>query len=501
MRSIRGRLTLAYAITLGATLLVFAGVMLSASRRAAQEVLQQRVDNVVNMGSLVLAQAGTGLYDNFLVSEESKVLPPRLSAGVGSRLASLPGYLIVADSQRLLYASVAVANLGIRDQQKFLSAALRSFSPDRPAGYITLDSLGLRLFVHAHFDRPIPRGPALKVVAAAPAQEIELFNLDIFPTILVAFPLIFVLSVLAAWGLAGANLQPVDHLIGDLEAIEDGRGLHRRLPVESDENELDQLAETINAMIARLEGSFAALRRFTADASHELKTPLTVLRADIERAMSVPNAPADQLPALEEALAETARMSDLVDSLLTLARADEGRFDIHREPVDLQALVVDVFETATILGESQGLTVTLAANDPISLLGDPVRVRQLFLNLLTNALKYTPKGGTVTVALERRGDNAAFSVHDTGLGIAAADLPFIFDRFWRADRARSRASERGGFGLGLAIAQWIAHAHGGSINVASRLGRGSTFTVTLPAEPPAPPGAGAAAAAAAAGPA
>lgn len=482
MRTIRARLTFAYAIALGATLLVFAAVMLSASRNAAQRVLQQRVDNVVRLGSAVVEQAGTGLYDRVVVADDS-VGPPPLSASVGRRLAVLPGYILVTDSTRLLYASGPVALLDARDQSKLLQAVFRVFTPERPAGFVSLDSIPGRLYVQVHFERQMQRGQSLRVIAASSAQELELFELDIFPPILVAFPLIFLLSVIAAWGLAGANLEPVDHLIADLHAIQDGRSLHRRLPVESDENELDRLAETINAMISRLEGSFAALRRFTADASHELKTPLTVLRADIERAMSSPNVAGDQLPALEEALAETARMADLVDSLLTLARADEGRFDIHRESVALRPMMEDVFETAEILGEEAGIAVKLAAIEPVWVQGDPVRLRQLFLNLLTNAIKYTSRGGTVTVALERRGENAAFAVHDTGLGIAAADLPFIFDRFWRADRARSRASERGGFGLGLAIAQWIAHAHGGTITVASRLGRGSTFTVTIPAAP------------------
>jgi len=485
VRTIRARLTLAYAIALGATLLIFAAVMLSASRGAAQRVLQERVNNVARLGSRIVDQAGTSLYDRVVVAEDSVTFPP-LSASVGSRLAALPGYVLVTDSMRLLYASGPVAQLGAKDQAKLVQAVLRVFSQAQPAGFVTLDSVPARLFVQVNFERPAQRGPALRVVAAASAEELELFRLDIFTPILIAFPLIFVLSVLAAWGLAGANLEPVDHLIADLEAIQDGRSLHRRLPVESDENELDRLADTINQMIARLEGSFAALRRFTADASHELKTPLTVMRADIERAMSTPHVPPDLLPALEEALAESARMADLVDSLLTLARADEGRFDIHREPVDLHAMVEDVFETATILGEGQGVTVALAANEPVTVMGDRVRLRQLLLNLVTNAVKYTTREGTVTVALERHGAEASFSVHDTGQGIAAADLPFIFDRFWRADRARSRGAERGGFGLGLAIAQWIAHAHGGAITVASRLGRGSTFTVTLPAEAPLP---------------
>lgn len=484
MRTIRGRLTLAYAIALAATLLIFAAVMVSASTTSAQRVLQMRVDNVARLGSRVLEQAGTGLYDRVVVPEDSvaRALPP-LSASVGSRLAALPGYVIVADSMRLLYASSLVAQLSAKDQTKLLQA-VPAFSRAQPAGFLPLDSFPGRLFIQVNFARPEQRGPALRVVVAESAEELEFHRLDIFTPILVAFPLIFILSVFAAWALAGAYLEPVNHLIADIEAIQDGRSLHRRLPVENDENELDRVAEKVNAMIARLEGSFAALRRFTADASHELKTPLTVLRADLERAMSATNVAPEILPALEEALAESARMADLVDALLTLARADEGRFDIHRERVDLRAMVEDVFETATILGEPQGVTVTLVAIEPIFVLGDRVRLRQLFLNLITNAVKYTSRDGAVTVALERRGDLTAFAVHDTGLGIAAADLPFIFDRFWRADRARSRGGERGGFGLGLAIAQWIAHAHGGAINVASRLGRGSTFTVTMPAEPP-----------------
>ena len=187
------------------------------------------------------------------------------------------------------------------------------------------------------------------------------------------------------------------------------------------------------------------------------------------------------MQALEEALQETTRMADLVDSLLTLARADEGRFDLHREPIALGPLVRDVYETAVILGEHAELDVSMSVLEEGVVDGDARRLRQLFLNLITNAIKYTPRGGRVELSLSQRvGGEIAFTVRDSGIGISAADLPHVFDRFWRADRARSRASERGGFGLGLAISQWIAQAHGGRINVQSRLGRGSVFTVILP---------------------
>jgi len=280
--------------------------------------------------------------------------------------------------------------------------------------------------------------------------------------------------------IAGRAFRPVGHMINEMRAITDGRSLHRRLPIDDANEEMARLGITLNEMMERLEKSFSALRRFTADASHELKTPLAVLRADVERSMSSASTRAERMVALEEALHETTRMADLVESLLTLARADEGRFDLHRERVDLEPLAREVFETATILAEPAGLTVTMAEPARVAVFGDRARLRQLFLNLTTNAIKYTPRGGSVEISLISYEHTVAFSVRDTGIGISASDLPHIFERFYRADRARSRGTERSGFGLGLAISQWIAEAHGGTISVRSRYGRGSTFTVTLP---------------------
>ena len=282
--------------------------------------------------------------------------------------------------------------------------------------------------------------------------------------------LVVLLAGWGAWATLGITSQRIGKIAHDVAAISDGRSLHRRLNIENAGEEFEQLVATLNAMIERLETSFLGLRRFTADASHELKTPLAVLRADVERAMSEPSQ-ADRMIALEEALHETTRMADLVESLLTLARADEGRFDIHREPVELKPLVDDVYETALILGEGAGVAVNLQFTADVTIMGDRTRLRQLFLNLVTNAIKYTPAGGKVDIGLGVHPDNVTFAVRDTGIGIAAADVPYIFERFWRADRVRSRMSERGGFGLGLAISQWIAQAHGGALTASSRLGK------------------------------
>ncbi len=278
----------------------------------------------------------------------------------------------------------------------------------------------------------------------------------------------------------------MDQIITEVREITDGRSLHRRLAEPLVKDELGRLAETLNQMMTRLERSFAALRRFTADASHELKTPLTVLRAGVERAITTPNLPQDTLATLEETLQEIKRMTELVDALLTLARADEGIAPLHREPVDLREIVEEVRETGELLAEESGVRVEVATPpEPMVVSVDATRIRQLILNLLTNAVKYTPPGGTVRMQLGAADGRVTLSVADTGIGIAPGDLPHIFDRFWRADSARTRTGERPGAGLGLAISKWIAEAHGGRIDVVSRPGRGTTFTVTLPREAPA----------------
>lgn len=175
-------------------------------------------------------------------------------------------------------------------------------------------------------------------------------------------------------------------------------------------------------------------------------------------------------------------MTELVDTLLTLARADEGTAPLHVEPVDLRAMLLDTEETAELLAEPAGVSVTVEAGaGPVVVQADPSRFRQLVMNLLSNALKYTPQGGRVRLWLERDNGRVRFGVSDTGIGIAPGDLPHIFDRFYRADTARTRTADRPGVGLGLAICKWIAEAHGGTIDVQSRPGRGTTFTVTLPA--------------------
>jgi heavy metal sensor kinase len=284
-------------------------------------------------------------------------------------------------------------------------------------------------------------------------------------------------SIFGGLALANRALRPVSEITRRAHRIT-AENLDQTIPVRNPRDELGRLSLTINDMIRRLQESFARVRQFSADASHELRTPLTIMRGEIELSLRSPKTPDAYRTVLESTLEEILRMTTIIDNLLTLAKADQGIALGSLSEVALDGLVEELHEDATLLAARKGLTVELRSNTPIVLVGDRLRLRQLFLNLVDNAIKYTPEGGTVTLALERRDGTAVFEVTDTGIGIPPADLDRIFDRFYRVDKARSR--ELGGSGLGLSIARWIAELHRGTIGVRSELQRGSVFTVTLP---------------------
>lgn len=489
MWSTRARLAAAYSGLLFATLVAFCAAVYFARRASSYQELG--VQAARSAETVLRTMAAAERAGKRLTARDRGLTVTPLPE-LRNTLEPVPGYFLVLDAQnRLLYSSSAVRQLPT-DAQADLQDLGIDLSLDREGVLVPLPDtlLGGRMLLVARSDSALLPNVS-RVIAGLPTAYADIAPQLLLGTMFLIAPLVLLISVALAYVLAGDTFKPIDRLINEVEAISDGRSLHRRVPADEADEELARLAETLNRMIGRLQTSFGALRRFTADASHELKTPLTVVRADVERAMHPNATPHERAQALEEAMQEIARMSDLVDSLLTLARADEGRFDLHREPVQLEPLVRDVYETAMILGEDAGVGVSLPLVEDAVVLGDPTRLRQLFLNLVTNAIKYTPRGGHVEITLSLRNNNeVGFAVRDTGVGIAAADLPHVFDRFWRADRVRSRweadgrgPAERTGFGLGLAISQWIAQAHGGTLTAQSRLGRGSIFTVLLPIAP------------------
>lgn len=482
MASTRVRFTVSYIALATGVLIAFAITLFYGRQRLAREQLYSQAilfaDDIVRDMQLA-RERGYPIGVEDLSEPGSLKISPQMRDFLDLR----PGYFIlVGSSGTNLYISTQVRALPTTDGDSLLQYAQR-VTPQLAA---TLLLVGDSLNEHNLFLISRRAGPGLeptisRVIVGIPDQFVQLSAQLLIGTAFVILPFILVGAGVIAWFMADGVFAPMHELTLQLEAITDGRSLHRRLPPGSENDEVGRLTTTINAMFSRLELSFAALRRFTADASHELKTPLAVLRADVERAMHPRTTREDKLVALEESLQEVTRMSDLVDSLLTLARADEGRFELAHEDVQIEPLIRDVYETATILGETAGLSISMPSIADGIVRGERVRLRQLLLNLVTNAIKYTPRGGRVEIASVLRTPNEiAISVRDTGIGIAATDLPHIFDRFWRADRARSRAAERSGFGLGLAISQYIAHAHGGTLVAQSRLGRGTVFTLLLP---------------------
>lgn len=284
------------------------------------------------------------------------------------------------------------------------------------------------------------------------------------------------LAALLGWLLAARALRPVAQVTQTAHAIGRSTNFAQRLPNLRPHDEVGRLAATFNEMLERLDQAIATQRRFLADASHELRGPLTTIRTNVEALLrgAAPD-PAERDLTLRAIARETDRLGRLVVDLLTLARADVGQ-PMERRPLMLDTLLLEVYRQEKTLAGSVHLA--LGEFEQVEIAGDRDRLKQLLLNLVDNGLRYTPAGGSVTLDLVRQQGWAVVRVRDTGLGIAAAHLPRIFERFYRVDRPRTR--DAGGTGLGLAICQSVAEAHGGRIEVVSQEGQGSVFTVFLP---------------------
>lgn len=295
-------------------------------------------------------------------------------------------------------------------------------------------------------------------------------------------PLLALLAAAVGYWVSGRALAPVDRITAEAAAI-GAEDLSARLSVPPAHDELRRLSETVNAMLARIEQSVARTTQFTSDASHELRAPLTLIQMAAEHALRRERPREELAVALETVLRESRRLSQLVDDLLLLARADAGHQQADEAVTDLTQVVSDVVQRAQPLADAKRIAVSLDVNDaPMLVVGNAALLHRLVLILLDNAIKYTLEGGAVRVAVSRHSPDALLEVVDTGVGIHAEDVPRVFDRFWRADKARSRSTS--GSGLGLSIAKWIVDASGGTLTVLSVPQSGSRFAVTLPLATP-----------------
>ncbi|MBM4123498.1 MAG: heavy metal sensor histidine kinase [Nitrospira sp.] len=463
--SIRVRLTLWYGTALALSFIVFAVVLYAVMARGLREQVDHSLETAAAAAVRALEQHGVG-----------PTLPFEDLAGEFPELAVLDKFFqIFSPAGKVTIQSPNVRRHDIPLSRVALEAAFEgqaTFESARFRGESPIRLLSV----------PIRRGRELVNVVQVgaslhPVEQTLRRMLGVFG---VAIPLALIVALAGGWFLAGRALKPVEAITQAAQLIAAG-DLTQRLTVPRSADEIGRLTATFNDMIARLDASFQQVRRFSADASHELRTPLTVMKGETELALRRPRSAEDYRLVLESSLEEIDRMSRIVEELLFLARADLGEVKMESKPVRLDTLVEDIQRQAIVLGQESQVQAVVGAVEPVTVLGDELRLRELVLNLVDNAIKYSQRGGAVELRLSRDQNAARLVVADQGIGIPPEAQTRIFDRFYRTDEARAHAKK--GTGLGLSICKWIVEAHQGRIEVRSALGQGAQFTIVLPLAP------------------
>ena len=330
--------------------------------------------------------------------------------------------------------------------------------------------------------------PAGTLQVATSLTVVNTARTDLLYILIMAAAVSMALAALASWLAIGQALSPLALVTDTALQISRADDLSRRIPYQGPEqDEVGQLIHAFNQTLGRLETLFTSQQRFLADVSHELRTPLTVIKGNVDLLRRLQTVDEESLSSIDQ---EANRLTRLVGDLLLLAQAEQGRLPLNKGPVELDTLLLEVFQEMRVLAGNK-LNLKVSEIDQVLVEADRDRLKQVLINLVSNAIHYTPAGGEVTLSLGRQDGQACLCVRDTGPGIPAKDLAHIFDRFYRAEKARTRSRD-GGFGLGLSIANWIINRHDGSIAVQSREGQGTTFQVWLPlaaGQRPAPPAA------------
>jgi heavy metal sensor kinase len=463
-KSIRSRLTAWYILLLGIILILFS-IFLNyfLSKR-----LYESVDNSLTVSATVVATSAVMKFNRSPLPRLDQFFEQFMGAGnlnkfyriydgsgnVGSRSNNID-----ASKFPLSQEAYADALSGKNSYETFL------VDGKHPIRVITMPILRETKLVNL-----------VQVGTSLEAVKETLRNLRIF--LFTAVPSVLVFATLFARFLARRALKPISKIIKTARDIGQGQELSQRIPVFKVQDELGQLALTFNEMMDRLENSFAQMRQFSSDASHELRTPLTVLQGQNELVLSKLRDPKEYQEVIISNLEEIKYMSKVLEDLFVLSRSDENQVLLNYKPMDLRDLVEEVCRHAEMLAEEKDISIVIAFLEPVKINGDEVRLRQMVWNILHNGIKYTQPGGELKVSLLEESGFALLSIQDTGIGIPDKDLPFIFDRFYRVDKARSKGE--GGSGLGLSICKHIAEAHKGKIEVESKPSLGTRFKIHIP---------------------
>jgi heavy metal sensor kinase len=462
-RSLRLRLVIWYAITSTIILAALGGILFSVVHGRLLSEMDRHLRGDFELVESSVSRDETGYLRRLGYGDDSDEADSEKQAG--------PWFEILSPSGSILLHEGPSSDWKILSPVRHLEDGFGAFSAETEG----------HLHVRVLENKTRLAGEPVTLRVFRPETELRQALAELGAVLAFGLPLAGALSAAGGYLIAHRSLSPVSQIAARARQIT-ADSLGGRLPVPNPYDELGQLATVFNATLARLENSFAELRRFTADASHELRTPLTALRAVGEAALRPDVGDAKSLrDALASMLEEARRLSDLVDALLLLARADTGGLSPSLQQVDLAGLVGEVRETLLVLAEEKTQRIEITAENLV-VLADREMLRLASLNLLHNAIRYSNEGTAIDLRVKPREKTAVVEVIDQGPGIAPEHRQKIFERFYRVDKARSRAS--GGAGLGLSIARWAVERQGAHIELESELGRGSLFRIVIPNEKP-----------------
>jgi heavy metal sensor kinase len=466
-RNIRFKLTLWYIIILGLILTSFSMFLYFTLSRSLYHGIDLKIKSIAE----VIASSSTNPYSHYSFSTIDRMLEDSFS------LKPVTKFIQVLDesgrigrkSENLQHFQlpISLSTLKNASQGKITFETTKAFGK-YPLRMVTVPVIRGRRIINI-------------VQVATSLEQVEEALRTLWLILWITVPSALVVASLGGLFLANKALKPVDEITKTARLIT-SKSLNQRIRLRKTKDEIGRLAETFNDMISRLDRSFRQIRQFSANASHELRTPLTILKGELEVGLRKRRRLEEYRTILTSNLEEVNHMGRIVDDLLFLSKADMGEVHLQKKPVDLAQLVSEVYAQAKMIAVSKGIQVHMSNDGDVAVVGDRLRLRELLLNLVDNAVKYTPEGGEMRISLERDDQEVTLRVMDTGIGIDPQNQSHIFDRFFRVDQARTR--EAGGSGLGLSICKWIVEAHGGEISVESDVGKGSVFRVTLPSTSP-----------------
>lgn len=464
--SIRVRLTLWHIGTIGLLILIFASIFYLSLKKS----LERSIDiSLHTVGEEIEHALLKNPYERWeeIFKEEREELPISL---MYIQILEIPEN----GKPKIVVKSKTLEGDSLPFSQNAYTEAMKGMT-----SYETVTDKGISDYPLRVITLPVKGNTAAPYIiqVGTPLKEIIDTLRKLFILLLMSGPILLILSSFGGYFLVRKTFSPVKKIVGAAKKITAENLSHRIEPIGS-KDEIGELAKTFNDMISRIERSFKQIKQFSSDTSHELKTPLAAIRGEIEVALRKERERGEYKKILKSALEEIDKLQKIIDSLLLLAQMDSQNIKFSFKEIQLDEILLEAFEEIATLAKKKSLSLILKRVDQVGIKGDETLIKRLFVNLIDNAIKYTQEGGKVEIALKKEGDSVRFTVEDTGIGIPPNKTPYIFDRFYRVDKARSR--ETGGCGLGLALAKWIAETHKGKIEVKSKVGEGSTFIVFLP---------------------